>query len=240
MEGVDTRQQDLTVEAGKHGLASLTVTGEVDASNADRLRMAILDAAHKHQTPLEVDLGGVTFMDSSGVRAMADASVALDPSGSGLVLCNVPRHVRRIIEITDVGSLLEVRATAAFERKFPPSPAELPPARAALRAWLNDVGVEGENTVSDVLVVTSELVTNGVFHDGGDLITLRAEKQDQDVSIEVTTVDHLPGRHPTYRDVEDTLEGGRGLAIVHALSHEYGVVRRDNERVTVCRVTASD
>ena len=51
----------------------------------------------------------------------------------------------------------------AFERKFPPQLAELPPARAALRAWLRDVGVNGEDATSDVLVVSSELVTNGVF-----------------------------------------------------------------------------
>jgi anti-sigma regulatory factor (Ser/Thr protein kinase) len=128
----------------------------------------------------------------------------------------------------------------AFERKFPPSLAELPPARVALRAWLHDVGVDGEDATADVLVVTSELVTNGVFHDGGDLITVRADRQDCDVSIEVTTVDHLPGQHPTYRDVEASRDGGRGLAIVHALSHGYRVLRNDNKRVTACRVTASD
>jgi anti-sigma regulatory factor (Ser/Thr protein kinase) len=128
----------------------------------------------------------------------------------------------------------------AFERKFPPQPAELPPARAALKAWLHDVGVDGEDATADVLVVASELVTNGVFHDGGDPITLRADRQDRDVSIEVTTVDHLPGQHPTYRDVEDSAEGGRGLEIVHALSHGYSVLRHDNERVTECRVTTSD
>jgi hypothetical protein len=60
------------------------------------------------------------------------------------------------------------------------------------------------------------------------------------VSIEVTTVDHLPGRHPTYRDVEASAEGGRGLEIVHALSHGYSVLRHDNERVTECQVTTSD
>jgi anti-sigma regulatory factor (Ser/Thr protein kinase) len=128
----------------------------------------------------------------------------------------------------------------AFERRFPPDPAELPPARAALREWLREVGLDGDDATADVLVVSSELVTNGVFHDGGDLITLRADKQNWDVSIEVTTVDHLPGRHPTYRDVEDSVEGGRGLEIVHALSHSYSVLRHDKERVTACRVATSD
>jgi anti-sigma regulatory factor (Ser/Thr protein kinase) len=127
----------------------------------------------------------------------------------------------------------------AFERYFPPQPAELPAARAALRDWLHAVGVDEEVATADVLVVASELVTNGVYHDGGDLITLRADLQNGDVSIEVTTVDHLPGRRPTYRDVEDSADGGRGLAIVRALSHGYDVARRDHERVTTCRVPAT-
>jgi len=128
----------------------------------------------------------------------------------------------------------------AFERMFPPEPAELAPARVALKAWLHEVGVDGADATTDVLVVSSELVTNGIFHDGGDLITLRADRQERDVSIEVTTVDHLPGQHPTYRDIEYSAEGGRGLAIVRALSHDYSVLRHDNERVTECRVTTSD
>jgi anti-sigma regulatory factor (Ser/Thr protein kinase) len=128
----------------------------------------------------------------------------------------------------------------AFERRFPPQPAEVPAARAALRSWLHHVGVEEDDATADVLVVTSELITNGALHDGGDLITLRADRQDGDVSIEVTTVDHLPGRHPTYRDVENSDEGGRGLEIVHALSHDYNVAHHDNQRVTECQVTTSD
>jgi anti-sigma regulatory factor (Ser/Thr protein kinase) len=128
----------------------------------------------------------------------------------------------------------------AFERRFPPQPSELPAARAALRAWLHEVGVDGEDATSDVLVVSSELVTNGVFHDGGDLITLRADRQDGDVCIEVSTVDHPPGQHPTYRDVEDSDQGGRGLEIVRMLAHGYCVVRRDSERVTECQVTTSN
>jgi len=80
----------------------------------------------------------------------------------------------------------------------------------------------------------------GVFRDWGDPITLRADQQDGDLAIEVTTVDHRPGLHSTYRDVEASVEGGRGLAIVHALSHGYSIVRQDNERVTTCRVATSE
>jgi anti-anti-sigma factor len=90
--------------------ARVAVTGEVDASNAESLRLAILDAATKHGAPLEVDLGEVTFMDSTGLRAIADVNLALEPSGSGLVLCNVGRHVRRLLDITGIGRTLKFGA----------------------------------------------------------------------------------------------------------------------------------
>jgi anti-anti-sigma factor len=93
----------------RSGRARLVVTGEVDASNADRLRLAILDAARKTEGQLEVDLGGVTFMDSTGLRAMADGSRALEPCGSRLVLCKVPRQVLRLLAITEIGATLGVR-----------------------------------------------------------------------------------------------------------------------------------
>jgi anti-anti-sigma factor len=89
--------------------ARLAVTGEVDASNADRLRLAILDAARMHGSQLDVDLAGVTFIDSAGLRAIEDANRAMERSGSGPVLCNVPRQVRRIMEIVDIGRALKVR-----------------------------------------------------------------------------------------------------------------------------------
>ena len=103
-----TLDHDVTITAGDTGPASAAVAGEVDASNADRLRVAILDAANKSIAYLEVDLAGVTFMDSSGLRAIADASRGLEASGSGLVLCNVPRQVLRLLAITDIGTDLEV------------------------------------------------------------------------------------------------------------------------------------
>ena len=105
---MDMLRHGVTITAGETGPASMAVAGEVDASNADRLRLAILDAANKSGAKLEMDLAGVTFMDSSGLRAIADASRGLEASGSGLVLCNVPRQVLRLLAISDIGADLEV------------------------------------------------------------------------------------------------------------------------------------
>jgi anti-sigma B factor antagonist len=107
--------QHMTISAGGTG-AGVAVSGEVDASNAGSLRLAIIDAAGSEiaklneRAKLRVDLAGVTFMDSSGIRAIEDASLALAPSGFALVLCNVPRQVMRILGITAIGASLEISA----------------------------------------------------------------------------------------------------------------------------------
>jgi anti-sigma B factor antagonist len=105
---MDTFHHEMTIAVGETGRQSLAVSGDVDASNADLVRLAIRDAAREHGTKLEVDLAGVTFIDSSGLRAIADASRALNSEGSGLVVCNVPRQVLRLLTITDIGADLEV------------------------------------------------------------------------------------------------------------------------------------
>ena len=93
--------RDMTTVVVDPRRSSVAVTGEVDASNAENLCVAILAAARSHGSPVEGDLAGVTFMDSAGVRAITDASLALAASGAGLVLCNVPRNVQRILKILE-------------------------------------------------------------------------------------------------------------------------------------------
>jgi len=103
-----------TVVPSRAGLARgdgpvrVAVTGEVDASNAYRLRLAILDAGAGHGAQVAVDPPGVTCMDSSGLEAITDASLALEPSGSALLLCNLSRPARRVLEITDIGRTVKV------------------------------------------------------------------------------------------------------------------------------------
>jgi anti-anti-sigma factor len=106
---MDTLHHDMTITAGESGRASVPGAEEVDASSADRLRPASLDAASQHGVQLDGELAGVTSTDSTGLRAIADASLAQEPSESGLVVCNVSRQVRRIPAISPVGRPLKDR-----------------------------------------------------------------------------------------------------------------------------------
>jgi anti-sigma regulatory factor (Ser/Thr protein kinase) len=70
----------------------------------------------------------------------------------------------------------------------------------------------------DVLLVVDELVTNAVLHAHGP-ITLLLDLQGQEVRVEVT--DNSP-RLPSANPPSESGTSGRGLAIVAAISREWG------------------
>ncbi|MFI7603396.1 STAS domain-containing protein [Actinoplanes sp. NPDC049681] len=73
----------------------LRCAGEIDQSTAGLFADA-LAAAVPGRRRVEVDLGAVTFMDSSGINALVQHR---DP-GCELVLVEVPPRIRRVLEIT--------------------------------------------------------------------------------------------------------------------------------------------
>lgn len=52
------------------GVALVTARGEFDLPTADLLKQALVDALTSGPDRLVVDVGGVTFMDSMGLRAL--------------------------------------------------------------------------------------------------------------------------------------------------------------------------
>jgi anti-anti-sigma factor len=103
---VHVLDRDVTISVADPDRASVSVAGEVDASNAEDVCVALLRAARRFRCPLEVDLAGVTFMDSSGLRALTDVAGVLGASGRGLVWCNVPRQVRRLMRLAETTAMV--------------------------------------------------------------------------------------------------------------------------------------
>jgi anti-sigma B factor antagonist len=71
--------------------------GELDIATADRL-MDLLRTAADSDDPIVLDFSGVTFMDSSGLRALLQAALSED---CGPVVVKDPSaQVRRLLEIS--------------------------------------------------------------------------------------------------------------------------------------------
>ena len=83
--------------------------GELDMATADDLSQLLRDASTKGD-PIVLDFSGVSFMDSSGLRALLEGAGL--PNGSGsVVILNPPDQVRRVLDISIPGGTpgLEVR-----------------------------------------------------------------------------------------------------------------------------------
>jgi anti-sigma B factor antagonist len=90
------------------GVTVLEVAGEVDLSSADQLRDTAIAALTPYGGTLRIDLAGVTFMDSTGLRAlMAIYEYAGDQHR--VLIQNPRRNVQRILEITGLDQIFEPR-----------------------------------------------------------------------------------------------------------------------------------
>lgn len=88
---------------------AVRLEGDIDAAVRDevasQLEAAVL-AAQSDGGRMVIDLGAVTFMDSTGLGCLAGCVARLGPQGQ-LVLVNVPRPVRRVLELADLDHLCE-------------------------------------------------------------------------------------------------------------------------------------
>ncbi|MGH9087024.1 MAG: STAS domain-containing protein [Acidimicrobiales bacterium] len=81
----------------------VSVHGELDLANADRLRDALVEIAG---STVVVDLSDLAFCDSSGLAAIVGARNRIMASGNTFELRGAVGVVRRTLELTGLGGLL--------------------------------------------------------------------------------------------------------------------------------------
>jgi anti-anti-sigma factor len=97
----------LTV-AGESGERTLAAMGEIDLATADALAAALRD--HLASGPVLLDLREVSFMDSSGVRALDALLRDVEREGWSLaVRPEMQRSVRMVFEMTGMIDALPLR-----------------------------------------------------------------------------------------------------------------------------------
>lgn len=82
------------------GGVRLVVVGEVDVVSAGQLREYLAGALDMRLEALTVDLGGVTFLDSTGLSALVYAHDRAQDEGVSLVVTDPQPQVRRLLDVT--------------------------------------------------------------------------------------------------------------------------------------------
>ena len=92
--------------------------GDLDHHSAREMRKEIDALIEKyHPTLLRLDFSAVQFMDSSGIGLIMGRYRLMKLIGGSLLVCSVPPHIKRIIDLSGVGTLgvLEYRTKEAMK-----------------------------------------------------------------------------------------------------------------------------
>jgi len=89
----------------------MSTQGEIDLSRAPSLRQHINAVQAKRPRRLIIDLGGVPYMDSSGVATLVEAMQNARRTGGKLVLCALQEKVRSIFEIARLDMVFTIVST---------------------------------------------------------------------------------------------------------------------------------
>jgi anti-sigma B factor antagonist len=87
------------VEAGGRPRRRVTVAGELDLQTAPALADS-LEQQFAAGCDVELELSGVTFIDSSGIRVLVQARAAAQEGERGFALCApLPAQMHRVFEV---------------------------------------------------------------------------------------------------------------------------------------------
>ena len=103
-------EQLLSLEVRETGeRVVVAAAGELDPHScselSDALEPYVNDEAVQH---IVIDLGGITFIDSSGLRVVLSTKESLEERGATLGLATPSESVQRILDITGLSQLLSI------------------------------------------------------------------------------------------------------------------------------------
>jgi anti-anti-sigma factor len=90
------------------GVAHMVLAGEFDLAALPQFEDAIAAVEAEGPAAIVVDLSGLTFMDSSGLRALVTADERARNAARRLAIVPGPPPVRRVFEITQLDKKLDL------------------------------------------------------------------------------------------------------------------------------------
>ena len=89
------------------GVSVLKVEGRVDSDSTPELERALTGLLEASCSKIVVNLQGVDFMSSAGLRAIVRASQASQKAGGGLRLAAVPENIESVMYTVGLNQMLE-------------------------------------------------------------------------------------------------------------------------------------
>ena len=87
----------------------ITIEGDIDLYSSPELRTAVLKAVPKATAGVGIHLGGVSYMDSSGVATLVEGLRSAKENGKTFALVAPSQSVMKVLELARLDSVFEVR-----------------------------------------------------------------------------------------------------------------------------------
>jgi anti-anti-sigma factor len=98
---------ELTLRSRRDGAVhTIALAGELDLATADEVEQELLRVEASDAASIVLDLSGLTFMDSTGVRLLVSADARSRADERRLSLRRGPASVQRVMELSGVDELL--------------------------------------------------------------------------------------------------------------------------------------
>jgi anti-anti-sigma factor len=98
---------DTTTE---NGVTIVTLQGRLDAPAVPEAERGFLDAVEAGAHNVLVDLAGVEYISSGGVRVIVVLAKALEKVDGNMKLCNLNPFVSEVFKITNLASRYDIRS----------------------------------------------------------------------------------------------------------------------------------
>ena len=91
-------------------VVGFAASGPLDSSNVGPFRKK-MDSLVENTTKLLIDIGNITFLDSSGLGTLVAIWKSVSSKGGDLKLCRIDPSVRTVFEVTRIHRFLKIYDT---------------------------------------------------------------------------------------------------------------------------------
>ncbi len=118
----------MNLDSEQHGKAMVaSVKGRIDLNGAEGFRQALqphLERCTRGGTPLLLNLAGVDYISSAGLRELLIAAKRVAASGGRMVVCSLQPLVQEVVRISRFDLVLEIAddQQAALAKLEQPAP----------------------------------------------------------------------------------------------------------------------
>lgn len=97
----------------QNGITVARIVGDLDAATSAEATAFLAAEINAGHAKLVIDMAGITYLSSAGLRVILGATRQARSSGGDLRMAGAAGDIRRVVDMAGFSSLIEIFATAA-------------------------------------------------------------------------------------------------------------------------------